>query len=92
VAGTAPAEVTGQVKALSALLGLTPGSQMDPAVATVAMIREAKRRGLTWAQIAPALGAGNGKAAKAAAKRLAGAAQGAMLAEAAKGLTAPDAA
>ena len=92
MAGTAPADAGGQVKALSALLGLTPGSQMDPAVATVAMIREAKRRGLTWAQIAPALGAGNGKAAKAAAKRLAGAAQGAMLAEAAKGLTAPDAA
>jgi hypothetical protein len=84
--------VTEQARALSSLLGLTPGSQMDPAVATVAMIAEAKQRGITWAQIAPALGAGNGKTAKAMAKRLARQAQGAMLAEAAKNLTTRDAA
>jgi hypothetical protein len=56
----------------------------DPVAAKAAMIAEAKRRGLTWAQIASTIGAENGKAAKAEAKRLARTAQGKMLAEAAK--------
>jgi hypothetical protein len=57
--------------ALSSLLGLSPGALPDPAVARVAMICEARRRGITWAQIAPAMGCENGKQAKAVAKRLA---------------------
>jgi hypothetical protein len=76
------------VEALGKLLGMTPGDTMDPDVARAAMIAEAKQRGLTWAQIASALGYQNGKQAKAAAKRLARVAQGKMLAEAAKGLEA----
>ena len=75
-------------EALAALLGVTPGAIPDPAVATVAMIAEAKARGISWNQIAPAIGAPNGKAAKAAAKRLAKHANGALIALAAKQLEA----
>jgi hypothetical protein len=85
-AGTAPASTQQQVAALSKILGLTPGSALDPAMARVLMIREAQQRGLTWAQIASCLGAGNGKMAKRMAKQYARQAQGAMLAEVAKNL------
>lgn len=68
-----------QVQALAGLLGLTPGSRLDPAVALVALIAEAQNRGMTWAQIAPALHAPDGRQAKAAAKRLARDAQRKLL-------------
>lgn len=45
---------------------------------TIALIAEAQARGLTWAQIAPAIGCPDGKTAKAKAKRLARQAQAAM--------------
>ena len=47
----------------------------DPALGEVAMIAEARRRGLTWNQVALAIGCPDGKTAKAKAKRLARAAQ-----------------
>jgi hypothetical protein len=87
VAGaTAPADLEAHVEALSSLLGASPGQGMDHTVATVAMITEAKKRGVSWAQIATTLGYENGKACKAAAKRLAKTAQGKMLAQAANDL------
>ena len=46
---------------------------------TVSLIAEAKARGLTWAQIAGAIGCPDGKAAKAKAKKLARQAQSAFL-------------
>jgi hypothetical protein len=89
VAGaTAPADSQAHVEALSSLLGLNPGEEMDVSVATVAMIAAAQQRGMTWAQIARVLGYENGKACKAAAKRLARAAQGKLLARAASDLEA----
>jgi hypothetical protein len=68
------------VAALGALLGMTPGSKMDKTVALVALAAEAQSRGMTWAQIAPAVGCANGKAAKAKMKRFGKIAQGKMLA------------
>ena len=46
---------------------------------TVGLIAQAKARGLTWGQIAPAIGCPDGKTAKAKAKKLARQAQSAYL-------------
>jgi hypothetical protein len=80
-----PPTAAEQSAALSALSGmeLDPGARRD--VAYVLMIAEAQRRGVTWRQIASALGCENGPAAKRAAKRLAKSAQSAMLQAAATG-------
>ena len=67
VAATAPADTLADLIAT------------DPDAAKAAMIAEAKRRGLTWAQIATTIGAENGKAAKREAKRLARVTQAKML-------------
>lgn len=58
-------------RALYALLGVTPGAIPDKNVAMVAVIAEAQQRGITWAAIAPCIGAASGKEAKAKAKRMA---------------------
>jgi hypothetical protein len=71
-----PAEQSAALAALSGM-ELDPGARRD--VAYVLMIAEAQRRGITWRQIASALGCENGPAAKRAAKRLARSAQSAML-------------
>ena len=70
--------------ALAQLLGVAPGALPDQAVSTVAMIFEAKQRGIPWAAIAPAIGCGSGKEAKAKAKRLAKLANRALLTQAAQ--------
>lgn len=70
-------------RALASLLGLAPGAIPDPAVARVAMIHEALRRGLTWRQIGSTMGTMNPKEAKATAKRLAKHANRALLEQAA---------
>jgi hypothetical protein len=80
--GCAVADATAPADALAALIATDPGA------AKAALIAEAKRRGATWAQIAPTIGAENGKAAKAEAKRLARKTQAAMLAQAASDLEA----
>ena len=65
---------------------LAPGAIPDPAVARVAMICEAQRRGLTWRQIGSAIGCPDPKQAKATAKRLARHANRALLETAARQL------
>lgn len=80
-----PPTTAEQSAALSALSGMELDSSQRRDVAYVMMIAEAQRRGVTWRQIASALGLPNGPAAKAAAKRLARSAQKAMLASAAAG-------
>jgi hypothetical protein len=80
-----PPTTSEQSAALSALSGMQLDSTQRRDVAYVLMIAEAQRRGITWRQIASALGCENGAAAKRAAKRLARSAQKAMLANAAAG-------
>lgn len=72
-----PAE---QVAALSDLAGWTPEPSMRRNLAFVYLIARSQANGATWAQIAGAIGAPNGKAAKAMAKRLAKGCQSQMLA------------
>jgi hypothetical protein len=87
---TAPSAATEEhTRALYALLGLTPGAIPDKTVAMVAAIHEAKRRGLTWSQIASCTGARNGPEAKATAKRLAKLANRKLLEQAAEALRTP---
>ena len=54
---------------------------MTTPLATVALIADLKRQGATWAQIASAIGAPNGQAAKSMAKKMARAAQADALTE-----------
>lgn len=80
----APAQ---QISALSALAGWQPDPSMRRNFAMVLLITRAKERGVTWNAIATAVGADNGKAAKAYAKRLAKGCQSALLSTAVQRLT-----
>ena len=60
-------------------LATLPSDALGKALLTLRLIGEAKGRGASWAQIAPLVGAENGQAAKAAAKRLARRTQAAVI-------------
>jgi len=76
----------GQLSGLASLAGeeppklaSLPQDALGKALLTLRLIGEAKGRGASWAQIAPLVGAENGQAAKAAAKRLARRTQAAVI-------------
>ena len=60
-------------------LATLPQDALGKALLTLRLIGEAKARGASWATIAPLVGATDGKAAKAAAKRLARKTQAAVI-------------